>query len=217
MQKHITLLIIICLLLHSLIGCSERDADSSGQSNNDIVDGVESSKKPDDVPDQDGSDDHGTIPDDYFLEKPETNLEFWIAENVDNVDFSKYNFFNVAGARGYYGTGYIPIYDKDHGVIDPEFYVQYTVTGYPDVMDSTQHITTIKIKDPKVHVYGLTVESSFEEFEHIMEQNGFEVTRIAEVAGIAKKGRFSIQLSTVVKTIHIRVEKENKGGWDTFD
>ena len=24
------------------------------------------------------------------LEKPETNLEFWIGENVDDVDFSKY-------------------------------------------------------------------------------------------------------------------------------
>ena len=46
------------------------------------------------------------------LKKPETNLEFWIGENVDDVDFSKYQEHYRYGFMGigrqYYGTGYTP-------------------------------------------------------------------------------------------------------------
>lgn len=41
------------------------------------------------------------------LDKPETNLEFWIGENVDNVDFTKYQEHYRDGFMGmgrqYYG------------------------------------------------------------------------------------------------------------------
>ena len=51
------------------------------------------------------------------LAKPETNLEFWIAENVDDVDFSKYQekyrYGFMGSGRQYYGTGYTPATDEN--------------------------------------------------------------------------------------------------------
>ena len=80
--------------------------------------------------------------------RPVTNLEFWIGENVDEVDFSgfqeKYGLF---GGREYYGTDYVPTFDEDGMTIDPEHCVIYTVTSYPDYSSNEQHITGITITD----------------------------------------------------------------------
>ena len=46
-------------------------------------------------------------------EKPETDLEFWIAENVDDVDFSgRQERYGLMGGREYYGSGYVPTTDE---------------------------------------------------------------------------------------------------------
>ena len=67
------------------------------------------------------------------LSQPITNLEFWIAENVDDVDFSKYQIkYGMMGGTEYYGTGYVPTVDEYGQQIDPEHCVIYTVTSYPD-------------------------------------------------------------------------------------
>ncbi|MBP3386956.1 MAG: hypothetical protein J6L23_00325, partial [Clostridia bacterium] len=67
------------------------------------------------------------------LSQPITNLEFWIAENVDDVDFSKYQIkYGIMGGTEYYGTGYVPTVDEYGQQVDPEHCVIYTVTSYPD-------------------------------------------------------------------------------------
>ena len=53
-----------------------------------------------------------------FAEEPlpelNTNLEFWIAESVDSVDFSKLQEkYGMLGCREYYGTGYVPTIDEE--------------------------------------------------------------------------------------------------------
>ena len=43
------------------------------------------------------------------LPDPNTNLEFWITENVDDVDWSNYQMkYGMMGGNMYYGTGYVP-------------------------------------------------------------------------------------------------------------
>ena len=78
------------------------------------------------------------------LEKPETNLEFWIAENVDGVDFSAYQEKHRYGYMGpgrlYYGTDYAPTVDEEGRQVDPEIYVIYNVSPYPDHSSKKQHI-----------------------------------------------------------------------------
>ncbi|MBQ8413718.1 MAG: hypothetical protein IJX58_00540 [Clostridia bacterium] len=61
------------------------------------------------------------------LEKPETNLEFWIGENVDDVDFSNYQMkYGMFGGNMYYGTGYVPTLDENEQQVDPEHCVIVT-------------------------------------------------------------------------------------------
>ena len=116
------------------------------------------------------------------LEKPETNLEFWIAENVDDVDFStyqeKYQYGYMGAGKLYYGKNYIPTVDEEGKQIDPEVYVIYKVSPYPDHASRKSHITGITINDPSGVVYGLTVNSTEAEIEKIMESKGFSSVAI---------------------------------------
>lgn len=143
------------------------------------------------------------------LAKPETNLEFWIAENVEDVDFSAYQQrYGLMGGREYYGEGYMPTLDENGEQIDPEECVIYTVTKYPDYTSRNSHITRILITDPNVTVYGLTINSSNEDIKSTMENNGFRTKEIGNMGNVEwVKGKFSIRFSK--DSIGIRVEVSN--------
>lgn len=125
--------------------------------------------------------------------RPVTNLEFWIGENVDEVDFSgfqeKYGLF---GGREYYGTGYVPTFDEDGMTIDPEHCVIYTVTSYPDYSSNEQHITGITITDPAIEFYGISLNSSHKEFERLIKKQGFKITNTGVSNHTAEKGKYSV-------------------------
>lgn len=143
------------------------------------------------------------------LPRPQTNLEFWIAENVDDVDFSGYaQRPGMMGGHQYYGTGYVPDKDEDGNNVDPDYCVVYTVTNYPDYSDDTVHITGIHITDPNIHFYGLSLGSSFEEFASVMQEKGFAVTKERDDRFYAQKGKFSIYFNE--DSIKIAVEVTNK-------
>ncbi len=145
------------------------------------------------------------------LSQPITNLEFWIAENVDDVDFSKYQKkYGRMGGTDYYGTGYVPTVDEQGQQVDPKHCVIYTVTSYPDYANKEQHITHIYITDPEIEFYGITLNSSFEDFEYYIQNQGFEITQSNENSRTAEKGKYSISFTK--KWIRIRVEVENKEG-----
>lgn len=145
------------------------------------------------------------------LSQPITNLEFWIAENVDDVDFSKYQIkYGIMGGTEYYGTGYVPTVDEYGQQVDPEHCVIYTVTSYPDYANKEQHITRIYITDPKIEFYGITLNSSFEDFEYYIQNQGFEITHSNENSRTAEKGKYSVTITK--EWIRIRVAVENKDG-----
>lgn len=144
------------------------------------------------------------------LPSPETNLEFWIAEKVDNVDFSNYQMkYGLFGGNMYYGTGYVPTLDENGEQVDPEHCVVYTVTSYPDYMNKAQHITRIEITDPEIKFYGLSINSSREDINMVMQEHGFTV--IEDEYGItAKKGKFTFDFNKWSDFIIIRVEVTNR-------
>lgn len=114
-------------------------------------------------------------------ERPEdTNLEFWITQDVAGYDFSEYEEeLGWFGCRVYYGKGYHPTEIRegcDSYMVDPEHCVKYTVGSYPDEADRESFITRIEITDPNVTVYGLTCESSCEEFREAFRRMGFSVS-----------------------------------------
>lgn len=110
-----------------------------------------------------------------FAPVPEdTTLEFWVTQDVASTDFSKYQeIYGWMGARQFYGSNYKTTTDTDGNNIMPKHYVTYLITAYPDYADGGQYITEINITDPAVSVYGLTTDSSFEEFEKVFQKMGF--------------------------------------------
>lgn len=111
------------------------------------------------------------------LNESDHNLEFWIAENVDDFDFSNHQpKYGIMGGWEYYGIGYAPTLGEDGQQIDPEHCVIYTVTNYPDYSSNSRHVTRIEITDPAVRVYGLSISSTVEEIKSIMTAEGFTVT-----------------------------------------
>lgn len=146
------------------------------------------------------------------LSEPPSNLEFWIAENVDDVDFSKYQIkYGRMGGTDYYGTGYVPTIDEEGQQVDPEHCVLFTVTSYPDYSSKSQHITYISITDPSIEVYGLTINSTQEEIRYQMEEkNSYVIEELGGNTLVARKGDYTFSFSP--NEITLRVNVTNKQG-----
>ena len=97
----------------------------------------------------------------------ETTLEFWIGESVTEDDFSGYAR-DRRSMNGYLGEGY----ELDENDELPLHYVKYEYDNYPKVDSPGIGILDIEITDPQVMIYGLTTESSIEEFVDLFENLG---------------------------------------------
>ena len=139
--------------------------------------------------------------------RSDTDLEFWIAENVDDVDLSQYTEkYGLMGGREYYGSGYVPTVDENGEQIDPEHCVIYTVTSYPDYLSEKKHITRITITDPTVAVYGLTLNSSEADIRSVMEKEGFKLKEYENSYGSTYvKGKFSFHFTEECMRISVDV------------
>ena len=110
-------------------------------------------------------------------EKPkDTDLEFWITENVESVDWTGHEeIAGWFGAKEYLGRGYKKASESPGGNQHPEYYVSYILTAWPDYADGGWYVTRIAVTDPAVRVCGLTVNSTYEEFKTTFEALGFLV------------------------------------------
>lgn len=108
-------------------------------------------------------------------DKPEDAvLEFWITENVEGVNWDKYKEVHpLYGAKEYFGKGYERALQDNGEKQSP--YVSYLITAYPDYVDGGEYVTEIEITDPTVTVYGLTINSPFEEFDSLFQGKGYEI------------------------------------------
>ncbi len=106
-----------------------------------------------------------------------TPLEFFLKQNVENYNFEGHDeITGWFGAREYLGSEYEKITGADGTDSKPEYYVSYLVTAYPDYADGGAYITEIRITDPKVYLYGLTVQSAASEFYSVFMEMGFTIT-----------------------------------------
>lgn len=137
--------------------------------------------------------------------RPVTDLEFWIGENVDEVDFSGYTEkFGLFGGREFYGTGYVPTLDGDRQ-IDPEHCVIYTVTSFPDYSINKRHVTRITITDPDVTFYGISLNSTHKEFERLITEQGFRITDTDANHHTAKRGKYTVIFTKDSIRINVKV------------
>ena len=138
-------------------------------------------------------------------ENPETDLEFWIQENMDGFDFSGMRErYGIMGGREYYGSGYFPTVNENGEQIDPDECVIYTITSYPDYSDNEQHITRITITDPAVNIYGLCAASSLEEFDALFESLDYEIEEIGR-----GEGSISVKANRLVEAANRNGGKDN--------
>ncbi len=94
-----------------------------------------------------------------FYNKPQdTQLQYWITEDVSSADFSAYMANNaVPWATLYYSDGYSD---------ENSEYVAYTVSAYPDYADQGSFITGIFVTDLNTKIIGnLTAASSVSEWD----------------------------------------------------
>lgn len=147
------------------------------------------------------------------LERPDdTNLEFWITEDVTGFDFSDHHFIpGWMGAWEYYGKDYAPVTETTEGrPIHPEHYVTYVVSCYPDESSNSVHITQIEITDPAVTFYGISLESTEEEIAAAMEKHGFQLVDKNASGSFFEDGNIEFRFHS--GKIVIRAESTNKLG-----
>lgn len=122
-----------------------------------------------------------------------TSLEFWITEDVKDRDWTGHDeIYGWMGAREFLGSGYKKNEDPTGANQHPDHYVSYVITAWPDYADGGEFVTDITVTDPDVTVYGLTIESTYEEFDAVFEPLGYELswsdgaieTRVATKNGI---------------------------------
>ena len=132
------------------------------------------------------------------LPKPDDfTLDFWLLDDVTDTDISE--FFAMEGRFGcieILGRGYeAEINEENHRFDYPEYYVSYILTPYPDYASQGLFVTQIIVADPDVTLYGLSINSSVEEFDAVFEEMGFELSNLDFHDDIreAKKGRITVR------------------------
>lgn len=151
-----------------------------------------------------------------------TSLEFWITEDVKDRDWTGHDeIYGWMGAREFLGSAYKKNVDTDGSDQHPEHYVSYVITAWPDYADGGQFVTDITVTDPAVKVYGLTIASTFEEFDAVFEPLGYELswgegaikTRVATRDGITFRLTRAVDDNPdVVPQIRISAEVTNREG-----
>lgn len=147
--------------------------------------------------------------------KPEdiTGLDFWVTEDVSEVDFSEYHIVpGLFGGREYYGTQYVPDTDENGEQTEPPVYVKYTVTAWPDYSDGGSYVTRIVWNDPDVSIFGLTVDSSVSKITGTLSALGYD-TPTGKRGVLAEKDGVSIGMyigDDGERSLFVSVEVTNK-------
>lgn len=147
--------------------------------------------------------------------KPDdTTLEFWITEDVENVDFTEYDeIYGWYGAREYLGKGYQSQVAKNGEQSYPTNYVSYVVSAYPDYADGGSYITSITIADPSVKLYELTIQSTIDDFDATFEDMGYVVSDVGSTGNVRKAEKDGITFTfDQGRNIQIDAEISNRDG-----
>ena len=151
-----------------------------------------------------------------------TSLEFWITEDVKDQDWTGHDeIYGWMGAREFLGSGYKKNEDPTGANQHPDHYVSYVITAWPDYADGGEFVTDITVTDPDVKVYGLTIASTYEEFDAVFEPLGYELswsdgaieTRVATKNGITFRLTRAVEDNpNVVPIFRISAEVTNREG-----
>ena len=109
------------------------------------------------------------------IEKPaDANFEYWI---LDKPDMSNCTELYISGNKvhHYLDNGYKAEVSENGNLVAPKVAVIYCVHKYPFTdWGVVWRIDSIRVTDPNVSVWGLTINSTREEFVEVMIDLGFE-------------------------------------------
>ena len=137
------------------------------------------------------------------IEKPEdTNLEYWLLDRPNKKEWTK--LWGDGLTNTYLAEGYEPVLNQYGNLSRPEHAVVYFTENYPIEEIGIKKITGIYITDPKIHVWGLTVNSTREEVVEVMGKMGFEESHFGTDIYSGRKGRYKVIFRFNSNKIEIR-------------
>ena len=153
---------------------------------------------------------------DSLVKPNDTDLEFWISDRPSKELLLEEGYKVIPGWMGateYLSPNYEAIseevFDDYFQYRKPEVYVSYVIGGYPDCSDK-DGVIHIDITDPKVRVFGLTMESEQSTIEEKMKSLNFKQDKDYPVN--YSKGRLNVHIHS--SGIYISYRTTNRKGID---
>ncbi len=148
----------------------------------------------------------GNTEEGYVLPKPDTNLDYWLYEVVSQSPYTQpdgdrfYSLRFNASEGWYINSKYPPLSDNNgEPILDsygdlqaPECCVEYYIRTYPTF---NKHVGRIIITDPEVYFDGISLKSSFDEFEAYAIRNGLQIRDVYADKVVAQTGYCRIEFS----------------------
>ena len=103
-------------------------------------------------------------------------------------------------------------FDEHYNYTLPLKYVIYEVTHYPDYSSDDAAITNIKITDPSIHFYNLSLNSSRDEIIEVMEKEGFKIKEELSINNSIKYYKNNTVFAFTDSYISISAHVSNKNG-----
>ena len=125
------------------------------------------------------------------IEKPQdTELEYWLFERPNKKEWTELS----GGKYIYIAEGYEPIVNENGEIDAPEYCVLYYTGNFPLWDFGIKRINGVKITDPEVSIWELTINSTREDVLEFAEQNGFSVTYEDSKSLIVNKERYKLKI-----------------------
>ena len=132
---------------------------------------------------------------DVKIEKPEdTNLEYWLLDTLDTDNLTEINRKSDDNKKSFLAKEYKAATNENGEIVAPQAAVVYTLGRYPFTDFGVRRIINIMITDPDVYVWGLTLNSTRDEFVEVMNSLGFELSVDSEKSIEFSNGRYSVVL-----------------------
>lgn len=139
------------------------------------------------------------------LSKPEdTNLEYWLLDRPNKKEWTELPNSHWLDDKDYLASGYELIIDENGNLSKPEKYIMFTVGNYPLHDLGVKRITTIRITDPDVYIWGLNINSSRDDVKSTLDKNGFIKNYDSEKKYVANSGNYDItvEYGSMIKIVY---------------
>lgn len=144
--------------------------------------------------------------------------ELWFLDRVDDFDFSSYkccydSLYCMGCSPKYYLKKYGDFsYDEYGTIIFPKEVIIYHVGPYPDLSSKENYVIDVDIINCDVTFYGLTLNSTIEEFEDVFLGFGFKTAGKSENSIRFEKDTFIVSFNSLTKRVSFKALQSNIHG-----